>query len=314
VALAALGDPSALDTLARARSLARAPEQRLRVTGTEISLRLAFAVRDLDTLGVRRVRMLIDSLARSPGAGQSHPVLMTSLDALTGRARDAVRHARAQSVASALGIPAQLRDAVPPLMILSALGGPADTLRILEARVVDQIAHAVPQDEQGNRRREFLARAASMAFPDHRFAGLDAFAAEGDQLVALQSALMHGDTARTRRGLEAFRSEREARAPETFALDAVVPEAALWLALGDAAEAAAWLDPVLRALPQMEPGPLASPLRAASLGRALLLRARAAERLGDAVTATQCRTMIRILWSDADPFLRRLLAPASPRS
>ncbi len=315
MALAALGDPAAVDVLAQAATLVARPEERLRVASADVALQLAFALRDGDTLRLRRVRRLADSLLQR--AAHSPPgatLLHTSLAALTGRANAAALSARSAAVSDAFAVPRVLRETAAPLLLFAALGGPADSLRLLEERMASQIAHAIPPPERVGRRMEFLARAASMAFPLHRFIRLDSLAAEGDPLVALQALLVRGDTSGVRRGLQQIAAQRRDLTPETLALDALAPEAALWLALGDPAAAAAWVDPTLAVLPQIEPGPLASPLRAASLVRTLLVRAEAAEQLGDVRTATLTRSALRILLSDADPFLRSRAIPSpSPR-
>lgn len=314
LALAALGDPSAIDTLARARALAVSAEQRLRIAGSDLSLRLTFAVRDRDTLSMHAVRHLADSILTSTAADSPDAsLLLASIAAVTGRASLAARLAAAPRVADALGIPPLLRDGAPQLLLLSALGGPADEIHALESRVAGQIARAVPRTEQSGRRLEILARAASMSFPSVRSVRLDSLAAEGDSFVALQARAARGDTAAVRRGLETIRAQRRSGTPETLTLDALAPEAALWLALGDAAAAARWLDPTLAVLPQVDPGALRSPLQAASLLRALIVRAAAAARPGAALSEQSYAVMTRILLSDADRFLRppSLVGPRS---
>lgn len=311
MALAALGDPAAVDALSQARALATRPDERLRVASTDVALQLAFALRDGDTLRLRRVRMLADSLLRhSAGAPSAAALVHTSLAALTGRAIEAARFARTTVVSDAFAVPRVLRETAAPMLVFAALGGPSDSLRLLEERIAGQIARAIPPPERAGRRMEFLARAASMAFPLHRFTRLDSLATEGDPLVALQVMLDRGDISGVRRGLQDIAKQRRDLTPETLALDALAPEAALWLAIKDPAACAAWLDPTFAVLPQLEPSPLASPLRAASLVRALLLRAEAAEQLGDAHTARRMRAALRILWSDADPLLRSRAIPS----
>lgn len=305
--LASLGDPSALDTLMRARALAQTVDERLRVASAELSMRLAFAIRDLDTLGLRRVRRLADSLMRdAPSDRPRGVVLRASIAALTGRVREAAELADAAATSDAMMIPAALRDGAPRLMVLSALGAPAAEIAALEDRVADRIARTVPPEQQEGRRLEVLARAASMAFPEVRSARLDSLAA-GDELVAIQAAWARGDRATARAGLETIGTHRAGVNPEVRSLDALAPEASLWLALDEPDEVRRWLDPTLRALPQVDPGPLRSPLHAASLVRALVTRARAEERQGDPEVASRLRTIVRILWTDADAALHTRL-------
>jgi hypothetical protein len=213
-------------------------------------------------------------------------------------------------VAANFAVPEALREGTAPLLVLSALGGPADTLNALEARVADLIARGISPAERTNRRLEYLARAASMAFPRHHSAMLQSLAADGDVLVALQIKLLRGDSAGVRRGLAAFKEERRAVLPEHLAIDALAPEADLLWQLGNAQGVVEWLAPVLAVLPQAQPGLLSSPVRAGSLVPALLLRARAADKLGDAAGARRWASAVVILWSDADAFLQPLVLEA----
>jgi hypothetical protein len=107
-----------------------------------------------------------------------------------------------------------------------------------------------------------------------------------------------------RAGLESVRLERRDVLPEDLALDALAPEAALLLDLGDAAGAAAWLDPTLSALPQAGATIVASAIRSASLVAALRHRALAAAALRQADDTRFFGTAVSILWSSADPFLQ----------
>jgi hypothetical protein len=310
MSLAAQGESSALDTLSRARSLAHTSDERVRIAGAEVGLQLAFGVRDGNDGGVRRARVLADSLLDSATDDTGHALLLSSLAALTGRANIAARYARSQLVASALAVPDPLRNGAARLLVFSAIGGPPDSLRVLEPQVADLITRGISPSEQQGRRLEFLARAASMAFPRYRFNGLDSLAQDGDALVILQSRLVHADSVHVRRGLAALGAEHRGILPEHLAIDALAPEAALLWSVGDANGVIQWLEPTLAVLPQMQPGLLTSPLRAASLTPALLLRARAEAKLADRAEARRSASAVVILWSNADPFLQPLFEEA----
>ncbi len=311
MALASLGDISSLDTLARAAALAQSAEERARVASARVALQFAFALRDADTVGLAGARKLADSLLSAAGDVRGgDPFLLSSLAALTGRAGSAVRYARAPAVGEAMRTPPDFRELVPPLLIYAALWGPADTLALLERRVSDLIDRRVPPAERAGRRMEWLARAASLAFPGHRFAQLEKLGAEGDPLVQLQVALVRGDTGAVRQGIASFGRERRGITPENLTLDALVPEAALILRTGDARGAVSWLDPTLAALPLVAPQLLSSPVRAASLATAAMLRARSAALAGDVEGARRWGTAVVILWSDADPFLQDMVREA----
>ena len=277
----------------------------MRLAGADVAMQLGFALRDGDAQRLRQARALADSLLEDDGsAREGGAVLLTSLAALTGRATAALRYARSPLVANSFAVPDALRRGAAELLVLSALGGPADSLRALERRVADLIARNVAPSERTGRRLEFLARGASMAFPLHRSDMLAQLAADGDELVILQAKSLRGDTVGVRRGLSAFQEVRRAILPENLAIDALAPEAALLWSLGDAEAVVAWLAPTLSVLPQAQPGLLSSPMQAGSLVPALMLRARAATKLGDSVGARRWASAVVILWSNADSFLQ----------
>ena len=310
LALAAEGDRSALDTLAHAIAVARTPRDRRRVSAAAIALPLAFAVRDGDTTRLRSLRALADSTLASyrPG-GAGDPVLSASLAALTGRTELAARLATEPQVAGNLSVPDAIRDVVPSYLMRAAMGGPADSLRASEARAMESIRNMSPT-QQEQMRREFISRGASMAFPLYRSPLLPRLAEDGDVLIVVEQQLVRGDTAAVRSGLARIRDVRRQILPEHLALDALAPEAFLAWSLGDAAGVVAWIGPTLDALPKMQPALFSSPLRAASLVPMLLLRARAAARLGDLAGARRWALPVVILWSGADPYLQPLVEEA----
>jgi hypothetical protein len=310
LSLAALGESAALDTVAHARAIARTDRERMRADGVNVAMQVAYAVRDGDTLRLRRAKALADSLLDRGSSNDADAVLLTSLAALTGRAAIAARYSRARSVAEAFTVPDALRDGTATLLVLSALGGPADSLAVIERRVSDLITRGISPAERLGRRLEFLARAASMAFPRYRFESLDSLASDGDALIVLESRSVRGDSAGVRRGLAAFKAARRAALPEHLALDALTPEAALLSSLGTVTDVIAWLAPTLRSLPQMQPGLLSSPVRAGSLPHALLLHARAEATIGDRAAAQRSAAAVAILWSNADAFLQPLVEEA----
>ena len=92
--------------------------------------------------------------------------------------------------------------------------------------------------------------------------------------------------------------------PADVTLDALYPEAQLLAMLGDPQSAIAWLDPTLAALSSADPYAFADPVRAASLVRAMVLRADLADHAGDHSAARTWAGAVGVLWSNSDPFLR----------
>jgi len=307
IGLGMLGDPGALDTLRRARTLVRDPSQRLRVAVAEVWMQIASALPS-DRAGLRRARELADSLLREQPPGRAtDPLQLAGLAALTGRADLTASYYREPRAGETLGAPGPLRASAPPLLAYAALGGPADSLAALERSVGEVIEQRLPPEERLPARLQWLAWPATLAFPTYRFAAISELAGKGDYLLDLQAMWARGDTLAVRRGFNAMRAARREILPADLTLDALYPEAELLDALGDRRGAAAWLDPTLQALFQVAPhAPTSrvSAVRGAALVRAMALRARLAEELGDREGAARWAAAVRILWSDADPFLQ----------
>ena len=307
IALGLLGDASALDTLRRARHLVRDPDNRLRFAATEVWMSLALALPDR-VEALERVRSLADSLLdRIPPGRSRDPVLGAALAALTGRAELAARYLREPLAGEILGAPPPLRRDAPALLVRSALGGPAEELQRLERAVESAIQEMLPPAQRRSARMGWLARPATLAFASHRFESLQTLAGQGDYLLDAQAAWARGDTVGVRAELDRMRDVQSQYQPANLTLDTLYPEVALLVELGAWAEAAAWLDPTLRTLPQVAPSTLGAPQIVAALVRAAALRARIAERLGDMHDARAWASAVVILWSDADPFLAPLV-------
>ncbi len=307
IGLGMLGDPGALDTLRRARTLVRDPSQRLRVAVAEVWMQIASALPS-DQGGLRRARELADSLLREqPPDRATDPLQLAGLAALTGRADLTASYYRDPRAAETRGAPGPLRPSALPLLAYAALGGPVDSLAVLERSVREVIEQRLPPGERLPARLQWLAWPATLAFPIYRFAAISELEGQGDYLLDLQAAWARGDTLAVRRGFNNVREARREILPADVTLDELYPEAELLNALGDRRGAAAWLDPTLQALFQVAPHAPTSPVsavRGAALVRAMALRARLADGLGDREGAARWAAAVRILWSDADPFLQ----------
>jgi len=195
----------------------------------------------------------------------------------------------------------------PALLAFASLGGPADSLDALERATSAAIDEAVPRNQREEARLEWIARAATIAFPDHQFRSLASLANHGDYLIDITAAWLRGDTTRARADLSTLQKVRRRVDPSDLTFDALYPEASLLHLLGDDRAAAAWLDPTLAGLRRAAPQVLTSPPRAGALVRVALLRAELATRLGDTAQAALWTRAVTILWSDADGFLKQRL-------
>ena len=300
-----LGDPSALDLLRRARLVAFRP--RVSAPGwqsAEVLLRTKLALPS-DLTGLRSARALADSLLREERPESTPlPRLMASVAALRGRAQLAATYMR-QPIAVALErSTASFASDGLALGMFAAMGGPPDSLRVLEQRIEAAIARAVVDSARQSVLVAWLMRPAVLAFPTYRFPSLGRFTALGWAPLEAQLALVRGDTARVAGILAEAAMRRTMFTPSDLTLDGLYPEAWLLSAIGDDARAVERIDPTLRAVARTSPEMFADPVRAASLVRTAVLRAQLAARAGDRRTARTWARAVAILWSDADPFLQ----------
>jgi len=304
VSLDLLGDPSAVETLRRARTLAEGREEQERVAIAEVWLRLKLTTPD-DPAGITSVRALGDSLLAGAGSSPSVvPALLAPIAALLGRVQLA---AALNAKAAEQGIPplptALARDG-EALVTYAAFGGPEDSLRNMERRVLAGIRAALTADEQALARRAWLGRAATLAYPDVVLASVTQAPGGVDLMLEAQMEALTRKWDAVRAAFADLRSQRRNLAPEEISVDALFGEARLLVLLGDDRAAADWLDPTLAALRRVAPQTLAWVSGSASLIRAMALRADIAGHLGDRATAAKWARPVTILWSGADPFLQ----------
>jgi len=302
ISLGLLEDPAALDTLRRARSLATTAEQRTRLGGDEVWMRVKFSVPS-DLAGVHAARALADSLlhgGRSPNGLE--PLVLLSLAALTGRAGLAAGLSRHPAVLADWDVPGPLTNTAGPLRVFAALGGPLDSLGELEQRTDAVIDRRFVMPLQQQARMDWLSRPAALAFPSYRFRSLEKLVGGGNYLLDAEAALLRGDTAVIRRTFTDLEAARRST-PAAITLDALYPETWLLAQQGDVRRAIEWLDPTLTALPASDPETFLDPANAGALVQAIALRAELAERVGDQVNARRWAAVVTTLWSDADPFL-----------
>jgi len=298
-----LGQPGALETLERAQRLATGEKDRLRIATRAVWVRLRMSAPGRPS-GVSGARALADSVLAASRGRRDEPLSHASLAALTGRIGEAARAFDHPQVGEALQVPPGLFPAATRLLLYAAIGGPPDTIRALAGQVSDAIERTIPVDERQRAREAWLARAATLAFPSVR---LDVSGSPGDYLLSAMNVLARGDSPGALRTLRAGVPPEE---PATFAerpADAVFPEAWLLAASGDTAGAIRWLDHLIGSLYGKAPRASVDPVEAASLVRAMALRAELAARTGDSATAARWAQVVSTLWSGGDPPLRRVV-------
>jgi tetratricopeptide (TPR) repeat protein len=309
VALELLGDPTALDTLRAARPLAVDEEQRIRLAAEEVWLRVKFGVPD-NAASLATANALADSLLRD---ALEHPSSsddqLSALAMLTGKANlAATLGRRAAEPDRAYGaLPLGTIASAHALLVFSALGGPADSLRAVEPRVAAEIRSAIPARRQPGLFATLLGQAAGLAFPVYRFQTFSSLAGQGNPFLDAQAAFAKGDLAGARRLLTTEGEYRATTRAADLTLDITYTGAWTLAALGDRAAAVQWLDPVLNAAPLYPPEVISRPANAGALMRAMILRADLAWMSGDTVTARRWARPVTVLWRDADPFLRPIV-------
>ena len=209
LALFLLGEPSAIDTLMRAKSLAADQSERQRIVTTEVWMRLQFALPG-DAAELRHARKLADSLLRSRSADPVDPKTLASIAALTGHAFEVVRLQRDLPTKTFVPGSIPVRALSHALLYLAAFGGPADSLLALERRTDSLIVAVVPPDQRDAVRREAFSRADGLAMPDLRMHSIQSFGSSQPSFLDGDVALARGDTARARAVLASVRNMRTA--------------------------------------------------------------------------------------------------------
>ena len=163
-------------------------------------------------------------------------------------------------------------------------------------------------------RRRMIERPMSLAFPCLGARAFETVPASLPLSLA-QRAAASNDRRTATALLDSMSRNRLAGRPGDLALDFTVQEAWVRLRLGDTASATRQLDLVLDALPTLGTFAVREGAQSAAIGRALLLRAELAGKVGDVAQRRQRATQALALWKNADtpmaPTLNHLRALAS---
>jgi hypothetical protein len=302
VGLDLMGNPTAIDTLVRARQLAKAVDEQRRLAWSEVLLRLRWST-PTDTVGLLAARLLADSLLGKPNSlpdftEQETARALANLAALTGRAAAAARY---QRVALSSAMPAPLAWSGADILTHAAMGGPADVLKGLESEV-----EIVLFDSRNLRIAPlaWLHYPAVLSLPVHRFRVLATDSPNSWLLLEAASAFARGDVARVREKLDDIDQTRALTlvGPADMTFDAVLIEAWLLDQIGSPEEAIDRLEGPLHALRQV-PANRFDVMRVGPMIRSMALLADLHRRRGNGARAATWARAVQILWSDADPFL-----------
>ncbi len=298
--------------LRRARSLARTPNDRLRLAAAHVRVRVKRGELEpaLD---------LADSLLAASDANPSREQAghLVGLASLTGRiAREAELRAIAfTSQNAALGIAPPLTSLASRLFARAASGVCDDSLFALR-RQLDTLLESYSQPiRRAQFRRELITRPMSLAYPCRGMRAFDGLPAALPLDVA-QRAAEGGDRRRAAAILDSVEAVRQVFLPGEIALDYVVQEAQVRASIGDTTSAIRQLDRVLRALPTLSQFAMREEAQSAALGRGFLLRAELARAKRDTAEQQLRARQGLVVWRHADaslaPSIERLRSLSSP--
>ncbi len=297
---------SALAAVRRARTLSADPDQRLRLAVAEVRLLVKLGRFD----AAQRLADSVVTVARPTDPADAWRV--AALGALTGRVRltaellgraapqDTLRTETGQFLRPPLAV----TSASLTLLAFAALGAPVDSVTTWRTRTETAVRSWAAPKDQAAVLRATLDEPAALAFFSTGAWSVHRSQAGPMYPIEMQWALAHGDTARVRARFDALRQERRDIRPGDVAIDATYEEARLLLAIGDTAAAVHLLDLSLDALPGLGAGMLDRVPEAATLVRAMQLRATVADRLRDGDTRRRWARAVATLWQHADPVLQ----------
>ena len=301
IALELNGEPSAVDTLIKARLLAKDATDRIRLSAEEVLMRLEFTATN-DSMDIARIRLLADSLLRldleaTPTAAPE----LASIAAIVGRCSSAA-HLTAigtRNEREMIGSPE-----VDSIAALLAMGCPAAfPPDALVPRQVYASAHSA--DDSARAEYQWLGPAAALTYPKDSVRIVRLSVVSGDYLLRAEAAAL----ARDSNGVATILSrqlQRRQNSTQTISADARYYEALAWLAVRDTTNARRWLSPLLEGA-RWSPSMAFRPLTVGPTIRGLLLLNTLTLPHDDSVKSKRWHHVITTLWASADSPLRGLL-------
>jgi hypothetical protein len=304
ISLELRGEPSALDTMEAAERLTTDPEDRVRLAASRLSLSLKLRASG-PSEPLARVAASADSLLRENQQPKTAEIagFLAPVAAMTGRC--ALTGTLLRQTA-----PLIRRDSVPADIMaelmelqghLSAGCKPRDAWRRLD-NIATRLATSPAKDKE-----YMLLNAIVRAIvpPDSAWATRWVNAAGRTLRAERQLAQHHGDSARAE--LQTAARARNGALPGQVTAEAVVPEAEVWLMLGDTAGGRASLESALSTArqasslmtdePSLNSARLGFLIQAYALHASLLARSNPSAARQDAMVAAT-------LWRNADPDLQ----------
>jgi hypothetical protein len=276
------------------------PEQKLRLNSARVRARLKRGE-------INASERLADSLLRATPLDSVSAIELQWVAALTGRAQLAAAILRAESnyrSQSGIPIPPAVSTASSKFFAYSALGVCGADLNGSERALATSLENEVAVDVRSKLKTELMTRSLSLASPCTRGASALQIDQPMDDLQFAQRAFAQGDLQTARRLLALSSLRRRHSRPSDISLDYIYQEAWLLAQVGDTAGAISSLDAGLGALPLISTAAFKELAGAASIGRAMNLRAELAAKTGDRASAKKWGAAVDTLWRGADPQLR----------
>jgi hypothetical protein len=312
-AVAQVGDDhvSALDEIARARSLEKNAANAMRLATTQA--RLLLRARQHEA-----VAALADSLlAANPDPTAPDADALLPLALLTGRIRLATRlltlvsGTSARTIRGADGKPVDLPPATvaerADFLVRATLGVCDERVKAAPRRLVDQLDAAFPSGVPRGVETVFMERIVVVALPCLGPSVMTVMREPGRMLKSWAPAYDARDTAFAAMFAARSRGRPIATGPDV-AMDAAMVEALARLAMKDSIGALQALAVGLDRLPFVHRGVFSGEWVVGASARGMALAAELASALGDTQTAHRWAPGIAAMWKNADPELQPVVA------
>ncbi len=299
------GGYSALSALERAKILAVDTTQRARLGAADVRLHLKLG-------DFSRAAALGDSILRaSPGATGSPARYLVGIAAFLGRERAARDYVRSSGLSvsntTEAAIPL-LEDVSTALFMRTALGVCDDSVRALHVRLNTLLESYVSPSRVSQVRDAMLERPLSFAIDCLGPSAMLEISRPTMPLFRIEQVLGRNDVTGAGAQLDSLQRRRHLLRPGEFAMDHMLAEAWMRVAMGDTAAAIKQLDLTLTALPTLSSHVIYEPGMAAAVGRSMVFRADIAAHRGDHGSASLWAGRVLTLWTHADASLAPTLA------
>ncbi len=273
----------------------------------ELEVRLLLKLQRFDDL--RKLASATLSRHRNPSPREARHLV--GLAALTGRPNlTAALSAKAATLMaedpggrySQVALP--VLEAWQRLMVYAAFGTPSDSIRTYVTRL-DTLLQVYETPEAADRLKCDVAwYPRALAWPELRQVTSDERCWSQNSLFEMQWALNQGNHDAIRSAYDELRSMRETMGPGEVALQNVYHEALLLLGIGDTLSASQFLGRTLAAMGALRTSVVTEAPQAASLVRAMALRAELAAQARDPTVAREWARKVIQLWEDGEEAVR----------